>query len=491
MSIILGGLAMENEQTYYFGSVISGKEIIGNGRKDLEIVNPYNGDVIGKISCATIQDVEDAIENADQVYNDTMKKMPAHERSTILRKTADLLEGKFEQFTKVLTLEAGKPIQESRGEVVRAVQVLRFSSELAKNISGEQIPLDSAIGAENQIGFTKRVPLGVVAGITPFNFPLNLGLHKVAPAIASGNTVVLKPAEKTPLSTALLYRLFSEAGLPKGAFNILMGPGTELVEPLVTHPLVQKVTFTGSPVVGWKIDEMAKRKRVTLELGSNAANIIFEDCEVKQAAEAMISGGFTFAGQACIAAQRIYVHEQVVDEFLDRFVTGLQKFKIGDPREETTTLGPMITEEAAQRAKSWIKEAVDQGATIVTGGNRNGAFIEPTVITGVTQRMKVVCQEVFAPIVSIIPFSDEEEVIKKVNDSEFGLHAGIFTTNINRAMRVADRLETTGVWINEASVRRYDHIPYGGMKNSGKGKEGIKYSIEGMTDIKFIGINLQ
>ncbi|PWA04988.1 aldehyde dehydrogenase [Pueribacillus theae] len=479
-----------NEKELYFGSFIDGKERVGNGRKDMEVFNPFNHEVIGKISCAKKEDVEQAIANSHNVFKETMRNMPAHERSEILRKTADLLEDKFEDFAKILSLEAGKPIRESRGEVTRAVQVLRFSAEGAKNIYGEQIPLDSAIGGENQIGFTKRVPLGVVAAITPFNFPLNLALHKIAPAIAAGNTIVLKPAEKTPFSPALLYQLFEEAGLPKGALNLLMGPGTELVESLVTHPFVKKVTFTGSNAVGWKINEMAKRKKVTLELGSNAPNIIFEDSDLDLAVNAIVTGGYTYAGQACVSAQRIYVQKPVYDQFLDKLVSRLATLKMGDPLDESTELGPMITEDAAKRAEAWINEAVEQGATILTGGNCNGTMIEPTVITEVNKDMKVVCAEVFAPVVSVMPFTDEEEVIAYANQTEFGLHAGVFTKDINRAMRLADRIETGGVWINEVSVRRYDHIPYGGIKNSGIGKEGIKYAIEEMTDIKFIGIKL-
>jgi acyl-CoA reductase-like NAD-dependent aldehyde dehydrogenase len=288
----------------------------------------------------------------------------------------------------------------------------------------------------------------------------------------------------------LLYRLLDEAGLPQGALNIVMGPGQELVEPLVTHPKVKKVTFTGSGAVGWKINDMAKRKKVTLELGSNAPNIIFEDGDLDVAVNAIVMGGYTYAGQACVSAQRIYVQERVYEQFLDKLVVKVKALKIGDPLEEATDMGPMITEEAAQRAESWIKEAVEQGGEVLTGGNRNGTMLEPTIIANVKREMKVVCAEVFAPIVSVMPFSTEAEVIEHANDTDLGLHAGVFTSDINRAMRVADAIETGGVWINEVSVRRYDHIPYGGVKNSGVGKEGVKYAIEDMTDTKFLGIKL-
>lgn len=475
--------------TRFFGSFIDGQER-KEGRNELDVFNPYNGKVFGKISCASTEDVEDAVDCAHRVYHNVMKKMPAHKRSDILRKTADLMEEKAEEFAELLCMEAGKPIRESKGEVLRAVQVLRFASEGAKSIYGEQIPMDSAIGGESQIGISTRVPIGVVAAITPFNFPLNLALHKIAPAIAVGNTIVLKPAEKTPLSAVLLYQLLEKAGLPKGALNIIMGPGQDLVEPLVTHSKVKKVTFTGSGTVGWMINDLAKRKKVTLELGSNAPNIIFEDGNLDVAINAIVMGGYTYAGQACVSAQRIYVHENIYDTFTEKLVAKVKELKTGDPLDESTEMGPMITEEAAIRAESWIKEATDQGAIVLTGGNRNYSMLEPTVIGNVTSEMKVVCTEVFAPIVSIIPFSTEVEVIEYANDTELGLQAGVFTSNINRAMRMADKIETGGVWINEVSVKRYDHVPYGGVKNSGIGKEGIKFAIEDMTDTKFLGIKL-
>lgn len=481
---------MYKTEIIYAGSIIDGKEVIHSENRDLDVINPYNQEVIGKISCAKEEDINQAVITAEKVFHETMKKMPAYQRSEILRKTADLLEEKSNEFVNLLALEAGKPIREGEGEVTRAIQVLRFASEGAKSIYGEYIPMDSAIGGENQIGITKRVPLGVIAAITPFNFPLNLVLHKVAPAIAAGNTIVLKPAEKTPFSTVKLYQLLEHAGLPKGALNILMGPGQELVEPLVTHPIVKKVTFTGSGTIGWKIKEMAKRKKVTLELGSNAPNIIFADSDLEKAVSAICMGGYTFAGQACVSAQRIYVEKEIHDTFISKLEEQLKQLKAGNPLDETTTFGPMITEEAAIRAEEWINEAVLDGADIIIGGKRQGTMLQPTVLKNVTSEMRVVCAEVFAPIVSIIAFETEDEVIRYANDSDLGLHAGVFTKDINRAFRLADSIETGGVWINEASVRRYDHIPYGGVKNSGIGKEGIKYAIDDMTDVKFIGIKL-
>ena len=471
------------------GSVLNGEHRIQE-EKTMDVFNPYNGERIATIACASIEDVNEAIEVAQQTFETTMLKIPAHERSRILRKASILLEERSEQFAKTISIEAGKPINEARGEVTRAVQVLLFASEEAKRLTGDQIPMDSAIGGEHQIGITKRVPLGVIAAITPFNFPLNLALHKIAPAIAVGNTVVLKPAEKTPLSSILLYELLQDAGLPTGALNILQGPGTELVEPLVKHPLVKKVTFTGSGKVGWHIQELAGKKPVTLELGSNAPNIIFADANLEYAASTITMAGFTFAGQACVSAQRIYVEQAVYEEFAQLLQQKVEALIIGDPAEEQTQLGPMITEEAAIRAASWIEEAVSQGATIRTGGKRDGTVLEPTILENVTNSMQVVCMEVFAPMVALIPFTEEKEVLAAANDSEYGLQAGVFTSDINRALKFAEELEMGGVWINESSVRRFDHMPYGGIKESGIGKEGIRYAIEGMSDLKFIGIKL-
>ncbi|WP_313891693.1 aldehyde dehydrogenase family protein [Psychrobacillus sp.] len=472
------------------GSFIDEQELITGERDIIDVLNPYTQEKIGHILCANKNEVIQAVENAHDVFQHTMKKMPAHKRSQILRNAAVLLEKRSEEFAELLTLEAGKPIVEARGEVGRAIQVLYFAAEGTKNLHGQQIVLDNAIGGEQQFGFSMRIPIGVVAAITPFNFPLNMALHKIAPAIAAGNTIVLKPAEKTPFSAVALYKLLREAGLPAGALNIIQGTGQELGESLVTHPLVRKVTFTGSGVVGWKINEMAKGKKVTLELGSNAPNIVFGDADINNAVSSILMGGYTFAGQACVSAQRIFVHTSVYEEFLGKLTEKVSQLKMGNPKEESTQLGPMITLAAAEKAESWIQEAVQSGAVIRTGGNRNGTFLEPTILDQVDFDMKVVCAEVFAPIIAVMPFDTEEEVIAYANDSRYGLQAGVFTNNINLAMRMAEALETGGVWINEVSVKRYDHIPYGGVKESGIGKEGIHYAIEEMTDLKFIGMKI-
>lgn len=472
------------------GSLINGKEYVGNGRAKYEVRNPYNGELVGRIDFATEEDLLLAIETAQQVFEQRMKKMPAHQRSTILRKSADLLESRGGEFAQLLCKEAGKPIRDAHGEVGRAVQVLRFASEEAKRNDGELIKMDSAVGGEGRIGFAKRVPVGVVAAITPFNFPLNLVLHKIAPAIAAGCTVVLKPAEKTPLSAMKLVQLLEEAGLPAGAVNVVNGFGADLVPKLVTHPYVKKVTFTGSGPVGYKIKELAGNRKVTLELGSNAPNIVFHDADLNAAAAGMVKGGFAFAGQACISVQRIYVHREVYGQFLDLLVPLVKNLNVGDPVLETTDVGPLITEDAAIRTESWIQEAVSQGAKVLAGGQREGSLLYPTILVNVAPSMKVVCQEVFAPLVTVIPFETEEEVIAAANDSDYGLQAGVFTSDINRAFRFFEALDTGGVWINEISTVRQDNYPYGGVKLSGIGREGVASAIEEMTEVKFMGIKL-
>lgn len=472
------------------GSIINGEEYNENNRETLEVKNPYNQEKVAELALATEADLNEAVENAFETFHSKMKTMPAHQRSDILRKAADLLEEKSDDFIYTIVQEAGKPIKYSRDEINRSVQVLRFASELAKNITGEVLPMDAAIGGENRMGLVRRIPLGVVGAITPFNFPLNLSLHKIAPAIAAGNTIVFKPAEKTPVTAYKLVKLLQDAGLPNGALNLLMGTG-EVGAPLVTHNKVHKISFTGSLAVGKKIRETAGFKKVTLELGSNSPNIIFDDGDVQSAVKRLVTGAFAFSGQVCIHAQRIFVQKNVYQPFLEQFIEETRALKIGNPMEETTDIGPMITEKEAERAKLWIDDAVKNGAKIEVGGERNGTILSPTIMTDVDRNMKIIAEEVFAPIVSVIQFDTEEEVIGYANDSIYGLQAGVFTQDIDRAIRVADQLEIGGVWINDISTYRQDNLPYGGVKQSGVGREGIKYAIEEMTELKFIGIKLK
>jgi acyl-CoA reductase-like NAD-dependent aldehyde dehydrogenase len=471
------------------GSIINGQERNQNERDTLDVHNPFNQEKVAELALAQHTDLEDAVNNSFETFHSTMKGMSAHQRADILRKAADLLAEQAEDFAETIVKEAGKPIKFSRDEIRRSIQVIRFASELAKNITGEVIPMDAAIGGENRIGLVTQKPLGVVGAITPFNFPLNLSLHKIAPAIAAGNTIVFKPAEKTPVSAYMLVKLFQEAGLPDGVLNLLMGTG-EIGASLVTHEKVHKITFTGSLPVGRKIQESAGFKKVTLELGSNSPNIIFEDANLERAVTDLVKGAFAFSGQVCISAQRIYVQKAIYEQFLEKFIKETKALKIGDPKDEDTDIGPMINEDEAKRAKLWIDDAARKGAKIETGGEQNSTVLTPTIMTNVERNMKIVAEEVFAPIVSVIPFDNEDEVIEYSNDSIYGLQAGVFTKDIDRAIRVADQLEMGGVWINEISTYRQDNHPYGGVKQSGIGKEGVKYAIEDMTEMKFIGIKL-
>ncbi|MDC3424468.1 aldehyde dehydrogenase family protein [Aquibacillus sp. 3ASR75-11] len=473
------------------GSIINGKERNEQNRKTLDINNPYNHETVGTIALASSDDLNDAVESSFDTFHHKMKAMPAHKRGDILRKAADLLEENADDFVQTITAEAGKPIKHSQAEVQRSVQILRFASEQAKNINGEVIPMDAAIGGEHRMGLVTRKALGVVGAITPFNFPLNLSLHKLAPAIAAGNTIVFKPAEKTPISAYKLTKLLHNAGLPEGALNLVLGTGEETGDPLVKHEKVHKISFTGSLPVGKIIQKTAGFKKITLELGSNSPNIIFEDATIKEAATELVKGAFAFSGQVCISAQRIYVQKAIYDTFLEEYTQLTNALQLGDPFDVETDIGPMISEDEAKRAKQWIDDAVEKGAKIETGGERNGSTLTPTIMTNVDKNMKIIAEEVFAPIVSVIPFDTEEEVIEFANDSIYGLQAGVFTKDIDRAIRVADRLEVGGVWINEISTYRQDNHPYGGVKQSGIGREGVKYAVEDMTEMKFIGIKLK
>ncbi|MFT8320418.1 MAG: aldehyde dehydrogenase family protein [Bacillus sp. (in: firmicutes)] len=472
------------------GSLIDGICLKGENRKLLKVRNPFNEDLVGVVHFGTVEDMEQAVQTANTTFHQIMKTMPAYKRSEILRKSADLLEIQAQSFVELLSKEAGKPIRDAQGEVRRAIEVLRFAAEEALKNNGELIKMDAAQAGVGRIGLAVKKPVGVIAAITPFNFPLNLVLHKIAPAIAAGCTVVLKPAEKTPFSAMKLVILMQEAGLPKGVVSVVNGEGELLVPPLVKHKDIKYVTFTGSGEIGLKIKEMAGNKKVTLELGSNSPTIVFQDADIKKVVAAVVKGGFAFAGQACISVQRLYVQKEIYKEVKEELVSAVKALIVGDPAKETTDVGPLITEDAAWRAEEWIQEAVAEGAVCLTGGKRINSVIEPTILENVTATMKVVCKEVFAPIVTLLPFQTEEEVLEAANDSDYGLQAGVFTNDINRAYRMFEKLETGGVWINDVSTYRQDNIPYGGVKKSGIVLEGVHYTMEEMMKVKFLGFNI-
>lgn len=462
-----------------------------DAEESYELASPYNGEVIAHVAKASIQDVEKAIEGAQQAFQ-SFKKTTAYERAEILYKVVDKMRQRKEELAEILALEAGKPIVAGLAEIDRTIATYQFAAEGAKQSKGETVPMDAAPGAGgDRIGWTKREPLGVVSAITPFNFPFNLVAHKLGPAFAVGNTVVLKPATQTPLSAIVMAEIFREAGLPDGgALQIVTGSGGELSDTLVTHPYVKKVTFTGSGKVGLKIKEKIGLRKVTLELGSNAAVIVEPSTPINKIIKRCVSGGaFNFAGQVCISLQRIYVHSSIIDEFTKAFVAETEKLKVGDPLDKTTDVSAMINPNEVERIREWIEEAQEQGgAEIATGGVFTERTLTPTVMTNVTADMKIVCQETFAPIVSIVSYETLDDAIRLVNESDLGLNAGIYTNILSDALYAADELQAGAVIINDIPTFRVDNMPYGGVKMSGYGREGIKWALEEMTDMKFISM---
>ncbi|PHG07438.1 aldehyde dehydrogenase family protein [Bacillus toyonensis] len=450
---------------------------------------PYSEETLAEIAQGTEEDVQEAVTSAKNAMK-KMNTLTAYDRATILEKVAQIMDERREEFAEIIAKEAAKPIRAARGEVDRTVLTYKFAAEEAKRIYGETLPLDAAPGAEGRIAYTIRKPIGVIGAITPFNFPLNLVAHKVGPAIAAGNTVVLKPADQTPLSSYALVELFEEAGLPKGALNIISGPGATVGEAIVKNDDVASITFTGSPKVGIGIKEKAGLKRVTLELGSNAAVIIDEDVELTdEIMERVKWGAFVNNGQVCISVQRVFVHEKRMDEFLSKLKKAMETVVVGDPMNEETDVSALISKKDVERIDMWVQEAIKEGATVLYGGKkRDERIFEPTVLTSVPEHVSVQCQEVFGPVMTVNTFKEFDEAIEKVNHSRYGLQAGVFTNNLFKAMRAIDELEVGGVMINDIPTFRVDHMPYGGVKESGTGREGIKYAIEEMTEMKLVCI---
>ncbi|CKI16169.1 aldehyde dehydrogenase family protein [Bacillus cereus] len=450
---------------------------------------PYSEETLAEIAQGTEEDVKEAVTAAKNAMT-KMNKLSAYDRATILEKVAQKMDERREEFAEIIAKEAAKPIRAARGEVDRTVQTYKFAAEEAKRIYGETLPLDAAPGADGRIAYTIRKPIGVIGAITPFNFPLNLVAHKVGPAIAAGNTVVLKPADQTPLSSYALVELFEEAGLPNGALNIISGPGPTVGEAIVKNDYVASITFTGSPKVGIGIKQKAGLKRVTLELGSNAAVIIDEDVELTdEIIERVKWGAFVNNGQVCISVQRVFVHETKIHEFLSKLKKAMESVVVGDPSLEETDVSALISKKDVERIDMWVQEAIKEGATVLCGGKKQDARIfEPTVLTNVPDHVSVQCQEVFGPLMTVNTFKEFDEAIEQVNNSRYGLQAGVFTNNLFKAMRVIDELEVGGVMINDIPTFRVDHMPYGGVKESGTGREGIKYAIEEMTEMKLVCI---
>lgn len=455
------------------------------GKTYTQLLSPYSGEQIAEVPVADGATVERAIAAARQAFH-VMRKLPAYQRASILEKMARLFDERMEEAARIIALEAGKPIKTARGEVLRTIQTYRFAAEEAKRIHGETIPLDAAIGGEGRVAYTVREPLGVIGAITPFNFPMNLVAHKVGPAIAAGNTVVLKPASQTPLSALFLAEIAEQAGLPRGALNVITGSGSTIGELLVADPRIKAITFTGSPAVGIGIRNRAGLKRVTLELGSNSAVIIDRSVNVEEVIPRCIFGAFAYSGQVCISVQRIYVHQDSFEAFVHAFVAETKKLQGGDPLDEATDFSAMISPRETERALSWIEEAKAMGARVECGGEVVERILQPTVLTGVPTDAKVSCQEVFAPVVLIHPVKSIQEAIALVNDSRYGLQAGIYTNDLAAALQAVDALQAGGVMVNDVPTFRVDHMPYGGVKESGMGREGIKWAIEEMTELKLV-----
>jgi acyl-CoA reductase-like NAD-dependent aldehyde dehydrogenase len=455
---------------------------------NLTVTDKSTGSPWATVSQAGSKEVHAAISAASEV---AQKPLTATQRFEILLRAAGLIRSRLDELAMTMAYEAGKPLRDARAEAERAADTFTWSAEEAKRIHGEMVPLEATPGSENRLAFTMRVPVGVVCAITPFNFPLNLVAHKVAPALAAGNAVILKPASYTPIVSAKLCAILTEAGLPPGWLNFIVGPGDSVGKALLNDTRIGFYTFTGSMPVGEALKRTIGLRRCTLELGSNSAVIVHEDANISNAATQCALKGFSYSGQVCLSVQRILVHRAIAEEFTAKLVSVTEGLRMGDPKSSATDIGPMISENEAKRADSWIQEAVAQGATLLTGGQRNGAYLAPTVLTNVQQHMRVVCQETFAPIVVVQTYESLEEALIIANDTEFGLQAGIFTGSLAIAIEAARGLHVGGVMINDTSFYRAGQMPYGGVKHSGMGREGPRYAIEEMTELRLVVLNTQ
>jgi acyl-CoA reductase-like NAD-dependent aldehyde dehydrogenase len=453
----------------------------------MPVTDKYTGETIGLVPAASRELVDKAVGAARAAFA-AWSRTPAHRRFRILEKASGLLRKNQEEIAATICREAGKAWKYSVGEVARAVETFQFSAEEAKRIHGETVPMDASTAGEGRMGFYLRCPVGVVAAVTPFNFPLNLVAHKVGPALAAGCSIVLKPASTTPLTALRLAEILEESGVPEGVFNVVVGSGGTVGEWLTTDPRVAKVSFTGSPPVGEAIIRKAGLKKVTMELGNNSGTIIEPDADMGAAVPRCVVSAFANSGQVCISLQRLYLHRSVAGEFTRRFLEETARLKVGNPLEKDCDVGPMIDEAEAKRAEGWIREAVAEGAKVLIGGRREGRVLYPTVLSGVRPEMKVMCQEAFAPLVSLYEYESFEDAVRMVEDSPFGLQAGIYTNDIRKAMYAVDRIDAGGVMINDTSIFRVDHMPYGGNKMSGLGREGVRFAVEEMTNLKMVMI---
>ena len=452
-----------------------------------DVDSPYSGEPVARVARAGAEHARKALDAAERAMS---SPLPAHERAAILDRVAALLKDRHDEVAQTISVEAGKPMKAARVEAERAVSTYTMAAVEARRLAGEVVPMDASAAGVGKVAYTMRVPIGIVGAITPFNFPLNLVAHKVAPALAAGCAVVLKPAGQTPLSALLVGELETEAGLPPGWLNVLVGPSAEIGDVIVEDERVKLITFTGSSGVGWKIRERAVRKRVNLELGNATPVVVEADAEIEEAATKLAANAFSFAGQSCISVQRIYVKREAYDDFVSRFVPKVRALKVGDPGEEDTDVGPVIDEDARDRIVSWVEEAKSAGATVLTGGEVVDGLLQPTVLADVTPEMKVSCQELFGPLCTVSPYDSFEEAFELANATEYGLQAGIFTANLKTALAAAAALEFGGLTVNEAPTFRADQMPYGGVKESGNTKEGPHYAVREMTEERLVVLAL-
>ena len=467
--------------------LIGGKQITGEDRQD--VINPYNGEIIDTVPIAHLQTAQLAIDEANNA-KESLTEMSAFKVSNKLFNVVDKLKEHKRDFAELLTLEVGKPINESLVELDRSIETLKLAAEEAKRIYGESVPLDAGLNGKGFFAFTQRLPLGVVAAITPFNYPLNLTIHKIAPAIACKNTVIVKPPTEAPLTVMKFCELLNEE-FPDGVVNTVTGYGSEVGDYLVCSPEVDKISFTGSVTTGLMISQKAGMKKVTLELGGNDPMVVLNDADIDKAVKGVINGAFLNAGQVCMGVKRIIIEDEIADEFAEKLVKETEKLVMGNPLDIKTTLGTLISENAARQVEETVNNAVKEGAEILTGGVREGAFYSATVIDNVKEDMDLVVRETFGPVAPILRVNSVEEAIKVANNTEYGLQAGVFTESYSNAMKCAQEIEAGTVFVNKQSTFRTDNMPFGGFKNSGVGKEGIKYAVGEMTKTKLIGLNLR
>ena len=460
-----------------------------SGELSSPVVDPFTGKLVAQVTQATESDVDEAIASTSGAAA-TMAQLPAHAKYDMLQQVAALLYRRRDEFARAITAEAGKPITDAKREVSRAIQTFTVAAEEARRIPGEVIPLDWTPGSDHHLGLLRRFPIGPILGITPFNFPLNLVAHKVAPALAGGNPILIKPAPQTPITALLLGEVAMEAGFPPGGLNVVPCDNS-LAERMVADPRFKLLSFTGSASVGWMLKAKCGKKKVTLELGGNAGVVIESDADLELAAQRCAAGGFGYAGQTCISVQRVFVHHSIADVFTTKLLMHVARLKLGDPADETTTIGPLIDQAAAQRVESWIGEAVADGARVLLGGKRKGSLVEATVLSNVRPDMKVSCKEVFGPVVTVTTYRQLSEAVALLNLSDYGLQAGIFTQDINKIFYAFRHVEVGAVLANEIPTFRADHMPYGGVKDSGLGREGVRAAIEDMTEPRMLILNLK